>query len=254
MLHFCNTNIYLTNELSNDIADEVWTTQYPACIDSNDGPGIYEGVQTHLINIQKDIIGKEREFFQNKHAVMLPIPELKVFVKNWYEKCKRANQITVNIDINKWFEQYVTCYKNYYTAIMNVDESGLGYFETLALYDLLNASGEFTGTFSFARMNVFPEISWMFADYLSNRNSQWKHYLTDYIRKNVRLLLYRQTVSNIISPIIDTKIILDKNISIENIDWSNKNSVFYLCNPLDNDFHTNYMFIRQLVDENSKMC
>ena len=103
-------------------------------------------------------------------------------------------------------------------------------------------------------MNVFPEISWMFADYLSNRNSQWKHYLTDYIRKNVRLLLYRQTVSNIISPIIDTKITLDKNISIENIDWSNKNSVFYLCNPLDNDFHTNYTFIKQLVDESSKMC
>ena len=39
---------------------------------------------------------------------------------------------------------------------------------------------------------------------------------------------------------------LDINMTIDDVDFTNKQAVYYFDNPLDLDFHTNYMYIKRL--------
>ena len=96
MLHFLKSNIYLTNELSNDITDEVWTTDFPACVNDADAEGIYEGVKLNKFNYFEDLIAYPK-FILDKKNVMLNRQELNGFVLSWYDSCVKRKAIKFHI-------------------------------------------------------------------------------------------------------------------------------------------------------------
>lgn len=252
MLHFCNTNIYLASELSNDIADEVWTTNYPACVNDSDAQGIYEGVKLHKFDFNELL--NNTHFFDNKSNVALTIPKLNYFIFRWLDNCISRKTISNVVDVATWVSCYHACYKK---VLVNTDafEGALGYYESLMLYDfhqylyLPVSYKPYHSKSGIDKMNLIPEISWMLADYLHNgRKSVWANYLTEYIRGNVRSILYKiGMMKRACDSMVNLTINLHPKITIDDVNFTNPQSVYYFDNPFDNDFHTNYMYINQLI-------
>ena len=256
MLHFLNKNIYYTYELSNDIADEVWTTEYPACVNDEDGEGIYEGVKLHKFNYLKDITQNLDivAWFKDKQNIMFNKPEMLVFSLAWYDSCVQRHAISNCVDMTQWIVDYDNCYKSFYERA-DVYEGALGYYEALAVSELHKTifseghAGDLCGM-KMDKLNPIPEVSWMLADYIhGGRKSVWSIYLTEYIRGNIRGMLYKRGIMGrawVGFPSVD--IPLDLNMTIDDVDLTDTKSVWYFDNPYNLDFHTNYCYIKRLLE------
>ena len=252
MLHFLKSNIYYANELSNDIADEVWTTAFPACVNDADAEGIYEGVKLHKFSFADDFANNPQFIVDKKH-VMFTDREMSSFTLAWYDSCVKRKAISNCVDRVRWLQDLKACYSLFYDK-SNVYEGAIGYYEALALYDLDSLTMERIRDITSVsirgmdKLNPTPEISWMLADYLyNNRRSVWNKVLTEYIRSNIRGMLYKRAVANRAGVGFPSfNIPLDINMTIDDVDFTNKQAVYYFDNPLDLDFHTNYMYIKRL--------
>lgn len=255
MLHFLNRNIYYTFELSNDIADEVWTTDYPACVNDEDGAGIYEGVKLHKFDYIKDVAHNPNivSWFKDKQNIMFDRREMLVFCLAWYDSCVQRRAISNCVDMSRWMLTYSYCYEYFYEKA-DVYEGALGYYEALALSDLYKVLNEGSADsyvgIKMDKLNPIPEVSWMLADYIHNgRKSVWSAYLTEYIRGNIRGMLYKRGIMGRAwagFPSVD--IPLDLEMTIDDVDLTNEKSVWYFDNPYNLDFHTNYVYIKSLLE------
>ena len=253
MLYFCNSNIYLTNELSNDITSEAHTTDFPACSPEGDATGIYEGVVLHKFNASS-IAGKAHEFFKYKQSVAFQKHELKQFVTDWYKDCVTKHRISNCVDIDVWFDDYIECYLRQYKLLENVIGNALGYFETLALYDLQNTDKTYTGAaFNLSKLNPQPEISWIISDYFKNKSAKWKTKVTEFINKNIySMIFHKADIEKLGVKCFNLTLPLDIVSSPEEIDWKHEQALFYLCPPFGSgDFYTNYVYLKRLVDEHA---
>ena len=252
MLRFCSTNIYYTAELSNDIADEIWTSEYPACVNDEDAAGIYEGTKLHKFDFNKDVVNNP-DFFKDKNNVAFSMAEMIQFVLAWYDNCAQRRVISNVVSTPTWMSDYVLCYHRTFRA-EHAYEGALGYYESLAKYRFMTDSlrlnqDRVNFVRSFEKMNLIPEVSWMLADYLTNkRTSVWASYLTEYIRHNVRDIAYKRIIcSRAYSNMCDIRIDLNPNITIDDVDFRNEQAIFYFDNPFSNDFYTNFVYIRNLI-------
>ena len=254
MLHFLKSNIYYANELSNDIADEVWTTAFPACVNDFDAEGIYEGVKLHKFSFADDFANNPQFIVDKKH-VMFTDREMSSFTLAWYDSCVKRKAISNCVDRVQWLQDLKACCSLFYDK-SNVYEGAIGYYEALALYDLDSLTMERIRDITSVsirgmdKLNPTPEISWMLADYLyNNRRSVWNKVLTEYIRSNIRGMLYKRAVAGRAGVGFPSfKIPLDINMTIDDVDFTNKQAVYYFDNPLDLDFHTNYVYIKRLCE------
>lgn len=247
MLHFCNTNIYLDLELSNDTAEEVWTTSCPACVNIDDAQGIYEGVNIHLF--KADNLRSNKIFLKDKKNVMLNYLELYDFVHSWYYDCVTRKTISDCVNISEWYNFYEQCYIDTYKNT-NVYEGVLGYYESLALARLM-----FPRVFrepydiDLRSYNCAPEFSWILADYFNNgKKSVWKNCINKIIQENIKSMLYQKAnYERFGVPVINLSIDLSLTKTIDEIDFDNPQALFYFSNPFNPDFHTNFIYIRNLL-------
>ena len=104
MLHFCNTNIYLLSELSPDLADDIWVTDVPHCVNEGDIKGIFEPANIHLFNFL-DI--SNPTFLRDKRAIALRKKEFIYFIMEWYESCVKRKVLSRGvINFSDWTVQY----------------------------------------------------------------------------------------------------------------------------------------------------
>lgn len=252
MLSFCNTNLFYTFELSNDFADEVWTTEFPACVNEFDGESIYEGVKVNLFKY-KDLINNP-SFILDKADVMLTIDEMMDFVFTWYDTCVKRKLISNCITKSEWMLDYINCYKNTYEK-SNTYEGALGYYESLALYKInfwcTDLGVKIPDLITLDNIEgIIPEISWMLEDYIvNNKSSIWEDYLTEYIRNNIRRINYKKALLERINNFIKLDINLNPNLTIADVDLMNPQALFYFDNPFYDDFHTNYIYIDKLLSK-----
>lgn len=249
MLRFCDTNIYYSYELSNDICDEIWTTNFPACVDQNNGEAIYEGVKCHLIK-EKGAVHKS--FFDDKHAVALDLKTFINFLIAWHSSCIQNKLISNSIDIATWCTAYNNCYDKYYESI-NIFEGALSYYEALAVYE----SKEIRGTydkfgehirFDFNFDSVIPELSWMLYDYKKYGKTIWEDYLNKVVKSNILNIRYKIALLESQGTIIARPSVpLDDSVELSTIDLNDEGSLIYFCNPFKPEFDTNYLFIEELL-------
>ena len=124
MLHFLKSNIYYANELSNDIADEVWTTAFPACVNDFDAKGIYEGVKLHKFSFADDLANNPQFIVDKKH-VMFTDREMSSFTLAWYDSCVKRKAISNCVDRVRWLQDLKACYSLFYDK-SNVYEGAIG--------------------------------------------------------------------------------------------------------------------------------
>ena len=260
MLHFLKSNIYLTNELSNDITDEVWTTDFPACVNDADAEGIYEGVKLNKFNYLEDLATNPK-FILDKKNVMLNRQELNGFVLSWYDSCVKRKAISNCVDRVQWLNDYISCYTFMYKQIKHTYEGALTYYEALASADLMSIDmATLRDTTSYGirnmdKLNPQPEVSWMLEDYFkNNKKSVWANYLTEYIRGNIRGIRYKRAIASRARGAMfpELTIQLDVDMTIDDVDFSNKQAVYYFDNPFELDFHTNYIYIARMCGEVDK--
>lgn len=256
MLHFLKSNIYLTHELSNDITDEVWTTDFPACVTDADAEGIYEGVKLNKFNYFEDLAANPK-FILDKKNIMLNRQELNGFVLSWYDSCVKRKAIGNCVDRVQWLNDYIYCYTFMYKHIKCAYEGALTYYEALASADLMSIDMDTLrdttsyGVRNMDKLNPQPEVSWMLEDYLkNNRKSVWANYLTEYIRSNIRGMRYKRAIARRApAGFPELTIRLDVDMTIDDVDFSNKQAVYYFDNPFELDFHTNYIYIARMCGE-----
>lgn len=259
MLDFCNMQIRLTCELSNDVADEVWTTEVPATKDNpREGYGIYENVKIHLINPKQDIAGHEKEFFNSgKYNLFLRRTEFSLFCMRWFAACIDYGLLSDKdcIRIIEWSSCYKTNFSLYYNDLLK-QKDVLGYFDSLAINDLFledPESGEHSIHWDFSEVSVIPEVSWMLADYLNNGNTLWKDYLTSYVRNVVRETKFKLNMLPFAHKFIKLPINLSENIRLDQIDFKDEHAWMYFHNVLNEDFKTNVVFIQRLLERYRKV-
>lgn len=251
MLHFLKSNIYYSYELSNDITDEVWTTEFPACVNDADAEGIYEGVKLHKFDYLKDLKDNPK-FLLDKRNIMFDVVSMEGFILSWYDSCAQRRAISNCVDIVQWLQDLRACYTLFYEK-SNVYEGALGYYEALAksLLDSCIPHPEPSYINRFNVLNAAPEVSWMLADYLhNNRRSVWNKYLTEYIRHNIRGMLYKGAIADrAFLHFNKLTLRLDEEMTIDDVDFSDEQAVYYFDNPYELDFHTNYFYIKRLCIE-----
>ena len=248
MLHFLNSNIYLANELTNDIPGDIWATSYPACVNDYDAPGIYESNTLHKFKYKE--FQDNPKWILDKEEVLLGTRELDGFLLSWYDSCAQRRAISNCVDMVEWIRDYRNCYMNLYQAT-DAYEGALNYYDALALADLntIDIIGDNNYYYvDMSKLNPIPEVSWMLEDYLKNdRKSVWKNYLTEYIRINIKDMIYRGRIGNRANAgFIPLQIPLDINMTIDDVDFSDERAVWYFDNPYKVDFKTNYAHIAQL--------
>lgn len=252
MLRFCDTNVYYSFELSNDICNEIWTTEYPACVDQSNGEAIYEGVECHLIT-NDELYGTD--FFEDKQAVALDQRSMVDFVVSWFSACAQHKLISNDIDIAEWCTSYSNCYEKYYEDI-NTFDGALSYYEALAMYEnheFRNAwvRDEKKLRFNFGANQVIPELSWMVYEYKKYRKTIWENYLNEIIKSNILNVKYKiNLLSSQGTLYINPLVPLDDDLTIDKIDLDDKDSLLYFCNPFKPEFDTNYLFIKDTLERN----
>ena len=251
MLHFGNNNIYYSFELSNDIVDEIWTTDFPACVNDSDADGIYEGVKLHKFDTSDFVVNPD-EFFKSHKNIAFTLGEMSAFLLSWYSDCVTSVFISNVVDMQDWIDSYIKCYEDIY-CLEDIYEGASGYFDAIAAYRIhaylhRTQNEPVLIKANLGKTSFVPEVSWMLADYLHDKKSLWKDYLTEYIRKNIKDILYKRVAFNRAHRAEQINIPLDSDLTIDDIDFSNSQSVFYFDNPFDVDFHTNYKYIQYLIN------
>lgn len=242
MLHFCNSNIFYSGELTNDIADEVWTDEVLAC-KNYDIDGIYEGVKVHKYTFEE--LEKDKEFFKNKTNIFMSWSTLRVFVYNWYEHTVGGD----SAECTRWLRLYKDMYVSSLIST-NVWVNGMGYFEALALHDL-NTPQAVRCTTPLPIPTQVPEFSWAVADFYRNGGSVWEDFINSVIQKNVRSFLYKAgNIHMYDAPLLTTHIPSTAlNITIRDIDPKDPKALWYFHNPFGPDFHTNVFYIKEILQE-----
>lgn len=238
------------------MVDEIWTSEYPACVNDFDAEGIYEGVKLHKFNFKKDVTANP-EFFKDKKNIAFKINEMTGFVFAWYDNCAQRRTIANVVDVSDWILDYQKCYKNIYWS-ENFYEGALGYYETLASHKLheyiYRTQNEPVYVDGLGKLNPMPEITWMLADYLyNNHTSVWANYLTEVIRKNIRDIKFSKAMFNRACGADMIVINLRDDLTIDEIDFTDPQAVLYFDNPFSNDFHTNFEYIKRLIVRERKL-
>jgi len=251
MLRFLNSNVYLANELTNDIPGDVWTTSYPACVNDYDAAGIYESSILHKFKYED--FQKNPRFILDKEEIMFSWDEMEGFLMSWYDSCVQRKAISNCVDRVQWIKNYKSCYL-LLDAATDVYEGSMNYYDALAVADLQKYSRTANNVSYYVdlnKLNPVPEVSWMLEDYLKNgRKSVWSNYLTEYIRRNIKDMLYKQSIANRAhARRLDLGIHLDVEMTIDDVDFSKEEAVFYFDNPFSADFKTNYVHISDMCGE-----
>jgi hypothetical protein len=225
-------------------------------VNDSDAAGIYEGVKLHKFNYCYELKNNAK-FLLNKNNVMFNKYELAGFILSWYDSCAKRRAISNCVDIAQWVCDYISCYSRYYDKV-DVYEGALGYYEALASADLSSIKTVSFGTTHYVEnidvLNPIPEVSWMLADYLANgKRSVWSNYLTEYIRDNIRGMKYKKAIfDRAEAGLIALHIPLSETMTIDDIDFTDEQAIYYFDNPFELDFHTNYIYISSLLSKVDK--
>ena len=252
MLHFCNTNIYLLSELSPDLADDIWVTRVPHCVQNGDIKGIFEPANVHLFNFYEL---SNPTFLRDKRAIVLDKRELITFLIAWYDSCILRKVLSGKVtDLSDWTLQYFDCIRSRMNDEIDAFEGALGYYESVGRHDYLqsaNMDRDYT-PLDLTKHNAPPELSWMFADYLKWGNKSWVNVLNAHIQQTAREV--RFAIADLPTPrVLGVNVgnfsingyPIELNKTVEDIDWDDEGSINYIINPFDKDLHTN---VRALYD------
>lgn len=254
MLHFCNTNIYLLSELSPDLADDIWTTHVPHCVNEGDIKGIFEPANIHLFNFL-DI--SNPTFLRDKRAIVLNKKEFIYFLIEWYDSCTRRKVLSRDvIDLSYWTLQYFDFIRSRFNSEIDAFDGALGYYESVGRHYYLqtNESEDNYSPLDLTKYNAPPELSWMLADYIKNGNKSWVNVLNAHVQQTAREV--RFAITDLPTPrvlgvdvgrfSIDSYPI-ELNKTVEDINWEDEGSINYIVNPFDKDVHTNVRALYELL-------
>lgn len=107
MLYFYETPIIINTEILNDNYKVKFYDSY--IMPNNE-------VQDHYFQNQMEQLNNKiscKEFVQGGFTLALSIPDLYVFVKEWYARVPRFNTILGIFDISQWFEDYLISAKKF---------------------------------------------------------------------------------------------------------------------------------------------
>ena len=253
MLHFCNTNIYLLSELSPDLADDIWVTDVPHCVNEGDIKGIFEPANIHLFNFL-DI--SNPTFLRDKRAIALRKKEFIYFIMEWYESCVKRKVLSRGVvDFSDWTVQYFDFIRSKTNSEIESFEGALGYYESVGRHNYLQTDkGDINYSLDLTKYNAPPELSWMLADYIKNGNKSWVNVLNAHIQQTDREV--RFAIADLPTPkvlgvdagrfAIDNYPI-ELNQTVEDINWEDEGSINYIVNPFDKDVHTNVRALYELL-------
>ena len=244
----------MLSELSPDLADDIWTTHVPHCVNEGDIKGIFEPANIHLFNFL-DI--SNPTFLRDKRAIVLNKKEFIYFLIEWYDSCTRRKVLSRDvIDLSYWTLQYFDFIRSRFNSEIDAFDGALGYYESVGRHYYLqtNESEDNYSPLDLTKYNAPPELSWMLADYIKNGNKSWVNVLNAHVQQTAREV--RFAITDLPTPrvlgvdvgrfSIDSYPI-ELNKTVEDINWEDEGSINYIVNPFDKDVHTNVRALYELL-------
>lgn len=195
---------------------------------------------------------------KNNHLnICLASNEMYTFINDWYSKCTAFSKL-FDWTIDEWFDSYIKFQQLTDSKLLgdySVDLSIFNHKKHIETQKLSIGDMKLVDPIIAFDINVVPEYSWCVEDCLvhlkNGTRSRYEDYVNHIIRNNVRRLKYYYDAYNMYRrELILFNIPLDSEVSINTIDYTNPDAIYYLYAPFPLErVRTNYFHLEKCVEQ-----